>query len=260
MSVPRVHGHGPAGQVTCRSSPTSTSSSPPSRCDGHGAVAAAQHARDGGAASRRCRRTASPPPRARRSARGSRPSPSRAPERDVRAVREELGVGLDRRADRRAGRAPRARPSHLDRALRVADRQCWNGELARPRPPAPSRRPLGKSVEAAGAAHVDAAGGRAGDRGPDLAGGGLDRERVGVGPAVAAQVHDRLARAVAGQLGLRAVGVEDPQAARRSPRSLGLGRAAGCRRSRYPMCRAQISRHARRGQLPRAGRDCSRIT
>ena len=32
-----------------------------------------------------------------------------------------------------------------------------------------------------------------------------------VGPARAAQVEDRLARAVARQLGLRAVGVEDPQ-------------------------------------------------
>ena len=34
---------------------------------------------------------------------------------------------------------------------------------------------------------------------------------VRVGPAVAAQVEDRLAGAVAGQLGLGAVGVEDPQ-------------------------------------------------
>ena len=34
---------------------------------------------------------------------------------------------------------------------------------------------------------------------------------VGVGPAVAAQVEDRLAGAVAGELGLGAVGVEDPQ-------------------------------------------------
>ncbi len=33
-----------------------------------------------------------------------------------------------------------------------------------------------------------------------------------LGPAAVAQVEDRLARAVARQLGLRAVGVEDPQA------------------------------------------------
>jgi hypothetical protein len=61
------------------------------------------------------------------------------------------------------------------------------------------------------AAHVHAARVGAGDGRPYLTGHGLDREGVGVGPAALAQVHDRLARAVAGQLGLRAVGVEDPQ-------------------------------------------------
>ena len=61
------------------------------------------------------------------------------------------------------------------------------------------------------AAHVHAAGRLPRDRRADLARGGLDRERVGVGPAAPAQVEDRLARAVARQLGLRAVGVEDPQ-------------------------------------------------
>ena len=62
------------------------------------------------------------------------------------------------------------------------------------------------------AAHVHAAGRVGEDRRADLAGRGLDRELARVGPAGAAQVEDRLARAVAAQLGLGAVGVEDPQA------------------------------------------------
>ena len=39
----------------------------------------------------------------------------------------------------------------------------------------------------------------------------MDREAVLVGPAPAAEVEDRLTGAVARQLGLGAVGVEDPQ-------------------------------------------------
>ena len=62
-----------------------------------------------------------------------------------------------------------------------------------------------------GIAHVDAAGIGAGDRRPDRARRRRDRELVAIGPAAPAQVEDRLARAVARQLGLRAVGVEDPQ-------------------------------------------------
>src|SRR5205823_8164716 len=45
----------------------------------------------------------------------------------------------------------------------------------------------------------------------DLTRRGLNRERVAVGPAAPAEIQDRLARAVARQLGLRAVRVEDPQ-------------------------------------------------
>ena len=81
--------------------------------------------------------------------------------------------------------------------------------------------------------------------GPDLAGRGLDRERVGVGPAVAAQVQDRLAGAVAGQLGLGPVGVEDPQARRRS-RARRWRRAAARRRSRC-RCAARTARRTRAG-------------
>ncbi len=39
----------------------------------------------------------------------------------------------------------------------------------------------------------------------------LDREGVGVGPTVTAQVEDRLPRPVARELGLGAVRIEDPQ-------------------------------------------------
>ena len=78
----------------------------------------------------------------------------------------------------------------------------------------PGRRAalMGKSCAlSAGAAHVDAAAVGAGDLRADLAGDGVDRELVELGPAAAAQVEDRLARAVARQLGLGAVGVEDAQ-------------------------------------------------
>ena len=91
---------------------------------------------------------------------------------------------------------------------------CWNSHS---RPPALERPPavLAAGGEVLGGgrgpAHVDRAGQLAGDRRPDRPGDGADRELVLVGPAVAAQVEDRLAGAVAGELGLGAVGVEDPQ-------------------------------------------------
>ena len=94
--------------------------------------------------------------------------------------------------------------------------------------------------------------GRRGDRRADLAGGGLDRERVGVGPAAAAQVQDRLARAVAGQLGLRAVGVEDPQPGH-EPGSSGA-ESSRIPSANTPVCAAQIARIARRRQLERERR------
>ena len=93
-----------------------------------------------------------------------------------------------------------ARVGDVDRRLRVADDEVLEVEavgLAR--------------VAQRGAAHVHAAGRVGEDRRADLAGRGLDRELARVGPAGAAQVEDRLARAVAAQLGLGAVGVEDPQ-------------------------------------------------
>src|SRR5947199_347564 len=61
-------------------------------------------------------------------------------------------------------------------------------------------------------AHVHRALGAGRDPRPDLSGGRLDRERVLLGPAASPQVQNRLARPVTRQLGLRAVGIEDPQA------------------------------------------------
>ena len=89
----------------------------------------------------------------------------------------------------------------VDRRLRVADDEVLEAKAVDLARVAQRRAP-----------HVHAAGRVGEDRRADLAGGGLDRELAGVGPAGAAQVEDRLARAVAAELGLRAVGVEDPQA------------------------------------------------
>jgi hypothetical protein len=60
--------------------------------------------------------------------------------------------------------------------------------------------------------HVDRALGLRDDLRADVPRRGLDRERVGVGPAVPAQVQHRFASPVSGQLGLGSVGVEDAKA------------------------------------------------
>ena len=144
-------------------------------------------------------------------ARADRSLAGLAPPRDVRAVRE-LRVVLDRRPDRRQVEGQELLEArHADRALRVADRDVLEREarhLARA-VLAPAREVLRAQPRPA---HVDAAGGRAEDRRADLARGRLDGERVAVGRARAAEVHDRLPRAVARKLGLGAVGIEDPQA------------------------------------------------
>ncbi len=125
--------------------------------------------------------------------------------------------------------------AHLDHALRVADRDVLEGAtpaLPTPRCRARPRRPRGSRPRSSDARPISIATspGR-GDRRPDLTGLGQDRELVLVGPPGAAQVEHGLPGAVARELGLRAVGVEDPQlghvAGRRPP-----GPAAGCRRSR----------------------------
>src|SRR4051794_24116469 len=123
------------------------------------------------------------------------------PERDVGAV-GKARVDLDRRADRRQGeRGERRLGGNADRELRGADRDflaAGPGGLRRLADPR--------------AAHVNPAGALVDDRRADLAGDRLHGELLSIGPAAAVQVHDPLAHAVAGQLRLRAVGVEDPQA------------------------------------------------
>ena len=202
----------------CRSSPTSTSSSPAVEQDRHRRGAAPGDVGDrgpgrAGAAGGRLPDPALEDPRA---------DPSGAYDgepRDVRAVRKQL-VMLNPRPD--CGQVERVElrlAGDGDRALRVADLDMLKGprlragcELA-----APVWR-AGREIGALKprAADVDRARPRRGDRGADLPCGGLDRERVGVGPAAPAQVQDRFTGAVARQLGLRAVRVEDPQP-RREP-------------------------------------------
>ena len=168
--------------------------------DGHRRVAAAQHVGDRRAARAGAGGHRLPHP-ALEDARADAVGGELGPERDVGAVRERLVV-LDRRAElREVERLELLAVGDPDRRLRVADREVLEAQAA------------DLAVEAHDrAAHVDAAGPLAGDRGADLARHGLDRVGVGARPAVLAQVQQRLARAVARQLGLGAVGVVDPQA------------------------------------------------
>ena len=138
-------------------------------------------------------------------------SPAAAPERHVRAVREQL-VPLDLRAVALEVELLEA-VRHLDRHLRVAHLHELERELAAGGPEraravlAPAREVrLGAQAHAADVHRAEVAL----DARADLAGRGAHRERVVLGPAVAAQVHHGLAHAVAGQLGLRAVRVVDP--------------------------------------------------
>ena len=137
------------------------------------------------------------------------------PERHVRAV-GEAGRVLDRRADRRRGRALRARRGSSTRIAHcgLPIETCWKRQSRPPTSPRAVRRAARVVLRAQPrAAHVDAAGRRPSDRRADLARrpSGSRTVSASVQPR-AAQVHDRLAGAVARQLGLRAVGVEDPQA------------------------------------------------
>src|SRR4051794_32484681 len=134
-----------------------------------------------------------------------------APEADVGAVGEDGGV-LDlgpKRSD-----VERVRVGDPDRALWVADRDVLEAEG--PSSGFQFALPVRRSSRKAGRcevrpAHVDRARRRAGDRRADLAGPRLDAERVGLGPPVAPEVEDRLARPVPRQLRLAAVRVEDRQ-------------------------------------------------
>ena len=134
----------------------------------------------------------------------------RAPERHVRAVREARVVLDGRALDREVQRLELGHVGDPDRALRVADRHVLEAAAADlAGAVGVARRVVGRAQGRA--AHVDAAGARAEDRRADLPRDRLDRELALVGPAGAAEVEDRLARAVARELGLRAVRVEDPQ-------------------------------------------------
>ena len=99
LSSPRYTGRAQPVRFTCRSSPTSTSRSPPSRWTVTGLSAAAQHGRHRGAARAGARGHRLPHP-ALEDPRGDLVVGVAAPERHVRAVREQLGVRLDRRAER----------------------------------------------------------------------------------------------------------------------------------------------------------------
>src|SRR3954471_23014797 len=144
---------------------------------------------------------------------GADPAAVDREEGDVGPVREEL-VPFDSRPDLSQVELVELLLDDDDRALRVADRDV----LELPAAPAGLKRaaavlaPGGEVLRSGrGATHVDRAGQLAGDGWPDRPGGGADRELVLIRPAVAAEVEDRLAGAVAGELGLGTVRVEDPQ-------------------------------------------------
>ena len=177
-SSPRYTGTAQPVRFTCRSSPTSTSSSPPSRRTVTGLSPprrtwATAAPRGAGAGGQRLPHPALEDPRA------DDPGATLADERDVRAVREQLVV-LDRRGRSRAGRAPRARRRRRSRTAGCRSTTCWKRHSRPPAVSSPRRRRRRREVARAQprAAHVDRAGRRAGDRRPDLARRRLDRERV----------------------------------------------------------------------------------
>ena len=138
-------------------------------------VAAAQHVGDRGAAGAGARGQRLPHP-ALEDPRADAVGRELGPERDVGAVGEARGGARSAGRSRR-GRAPRARSrvGDADRALRVADRRRAGSASAAAIARRRRRRSPWTQLRAA---HVDAAGALAGDRRADLAGGGLDRERV----------------------------------------------------------------------------------
>ena len=112
--------------------------------------------------------------------------------------------------------------------------------------PVPSSPPDGKSLETVeAAAHVDRAGQLGGDRRRDRPRHGAESRTVLLGPAAAAQVEDRLAGPVAGELGLGAVGIEDPQLGDEL-RVLAAARATGSRQRRPRSAGRRATRSAAR--------------
>ena len=195
---------------TERSLPISTSSSPPSSSHGEPARSAGQMCRDRRARRHRSRGERLPHPALEDP--GAHPIAVGAVEAHVRAVREQRAV-LDLGADRRQIERLELL-ADLDRALRVADRDV----LKRPGPArchdlAPPVLRSGGVVVRRGArpAHLERRLAVGANRGGDRPGLGQDREAVGVRPAGAAEVEHRLPGAVARQLGLGPIGVEDAQ-------------------------------------------------
>ena len=134
-SVPANTGTAQPVRLTCRSSPTSTVSSPPSSDHGHGRVAAAQHVRDRGAG--------------RAGAGGERLADAALEDPRADAVRRQLGVPGDVRAVGEQLAAPRSRgpiagrssaSSSSTESTRIAHcglpiETCWKA-------PQPPRRPI----------------------------------------------------------------------------------------------------------------------
>ena len=160
--------------------------------------------------------------------------------------------GFDRGA--RRGKVERGRARRrARRRSRIAD--CRSRRAGRPTRdprsatlPRPSGGPPGKSAEVNEAWPMSTRQlSRAGDRRRGSPRRPCRSRTRLVGPAAVAQVQDRLAGAVARQLGLRAVGVEDPQLGD-VPGSRGLESSSTPSANR-PKCGVAQQPHTRGGQL-----------
>ena len=246
---------------TCSASSTSTISSPPSRRDGHGRVAAAQHVGDRRAAGARCpRRCVSPTPRSKIRAR-MRSGPELAPERDVGAVAgTPASCSIAGPIAGEVERLELVGVGDADRALRVADLDVLEAPARRRRRARRGRRraagEVGRRSRARPMSTRQVA--LVVDRRADLAGGGLDRELRRRRSSRARRRYRIASRApLPDSSASRAVGVEDPQRARRSP-ARRAARARGRRRRRCPMWRSQSRRDARRRSARTAARRARR--
>ena len=123
-------------------------------------------------------------------------------------------MAFDRRARSRRDRGSSSSSPTTIAHCGLPIETCWKAHSRPPLLSVPRAvRPADGKVlgRGRGPPHRHRAGALRGDRRRHRPGGGEDREGVRVGPAVPAQVEDRLAGPVAGELGLGAVRVEDPQ-------------------------------------------------
>src|SRR5215210_9122396 len=126
------HGHGPSGQAHAEVVTDLDLEVAAVEVDRDSALGAAEQGRDRRPARARARGHGLPHP-ALEDAGGDLRLAVAAPEGHVRAVREELDVALDRRAELREVELLERRAvtlADLDRALRVADRDVLEAELA----------------------------------------------------------------------------------------------------------------------------------